>query len=69
MDTGAPRDNSIESNLMKRLLMIFYCGSKQKQRYPGGGLQPQTFWLTAQRANSLRHGDSGLTIFFFFNQI
>ena len=65
MDTGARHDNFIESNLMKRLLMIFYCGSEHKQRYPGGGLQPQTFRLTTQRANSLRHGDSCFTIFFY----
>ena len=56
MDAWAPHANYIENNHMKRLLMIIFCGSEQKQRYPGG-LQPPTFRLTAQRANRLRHGD------------
>ena len=29
---------------------------KQKVTSPGG-LEPPTFWLTAERANRLRHGD------------
>ena len=38
--------NYIENDHMKRLLMIIFCGSDQKQRYPGG-LQPPTFRSTA----------------------
>ena len=45
----------IENNHMKRLLMIIFCGSEQKQWSPGG-LQPPTFRLTAQRTNHLRNG-------------
>ena len=39
---------------MKILFVIIFCRSEQKEP---GGLEPPTFWLTAERANQLRHGD------------